>query len=421
MRRSFLKLAVTSVLACWAVGLAVLYLHAGRLSWVDERARTDGVFLAHELLDVAPPERRIDRLRALRSHSSVDLTLMELDEIERRIGRPPRPGEAIPHRVSWREEWYFLVFSDGRGALAAGPADPTAVKGFLPIGVIVAAVGLPLIAALLVVRVNREVRKVEKASDELARGDLGARVHNPTGPSNELASSFNAMAERIERLVRSREELVQAVSHELGSPLARLRFHLELLENHGEQERGQRFQAMTRELDSLDELVAELLDYVQSDEIELSRQTFDPERVLMDLAELAQLEAPEDPGIEVDVAVAKGARVDADPRLFQRAVENILRNAIRYGESQVRLELTDRGDCVRIEVHDDGPGIPEAVREKVVAPFFRQAPDRARTSGGVGLGLAIVSRIVQRHGGSLEIADSPLGGARVATLWPRPR
>lgn len=420
MRRSFLKLAVTSVLVCWSVGLLVLYIHAGRMSWVDKRARTDGVFLAHELLDAEPAERRADRLRALQSHTSVDLALMDLHEVERRIGRPPRAGEAIPHRVGRRAEWYFLVFSDGRGALAAGPVNPTAVKGFLPIGVIVAAVGLPLIATLLVVRVNREVRKVEKASDELARGDLGARVHNPTGPSNELASSFNTMAERIERLVRSREELVQAVSHELGSPLSRLRFQLELLENHGEHARGERFQAMTRELDALDELVAELLGYVQSDESALARQTFEPERVLMDLAELAQLEAPEDAGIEVDVAVAQGARINADPRLFQRAVENILRNAIRYGESQVRLELTDCGDSLRIEVHDDGPGIPEAVRDKVVVPFFRQAADRARTSGGVGLGLAIVNRIVQRHGGSLEITDSPLGGARVATVWPRP-
>ena len=203
------------------------------------------------------------------------------------------------------------------------------------------------------------------------------------------------MADRIERLVRSREELVQAVSHELGSPLS---FHLELLENFSEEERAQRFAAMTRELDSLDQLVAELLGYVQSDETVLARQTFDPSQVLRDLAELAQLEAPEDTGIDVAVRVEPDVQVNADPRLFQRSVENVLRNAIRYGERQVRLELTRGQDHVRIDVHDDGPGISEALRDKVVTPFFRQA--RPRPSGrGVGLGLAIVSRILQRHGG----------------------
>ncbi len=418
MNRSFVRLVVTSVLVCWAGGFAVLFVHSRSLSWLDERARTDGAFLARDLLRALPPDQRAQRLDELRPHYAMDLRLVDVSEVQQHIGRVPQPGEAIPHRASAREEWYFFAFDDEARALAVGPVNPTIANGFIPIGVILAGIGLPLIAAWLAVRVNREVRKVEHATDELARGELGARVDNPTGPSNELAASFNAMAERIERLVRSREELVQAVSHELGSPLSRLRFHLELLENLDEKERAERFAAMTRELDALDELVAELLGYVQSDETVLERQTFDPAQVLRDLAELAQLDTPEDTGIDVQVTLQPDVHINADPRLFQRAVENLLRNALRYGHSQVRLELASSADRVRIDVHDDGPGIDEALREKVVAPFFRQEPDRARTTGGVGLGLAIVSRIVQRHGGELEIDDSSLGGARVSTLWP---
>lgn len=420
MRRSFVRLVVGSVLTCWAVGFVVLFFYVRSQSWTNERARGDGVFLVHEILDREPASSRAERLRELQQHFSVQLRLMSLDEVERRVGRPVGPDDRIPYRVSQREEWYFLVFSDGAGALAAGPVHPAVPSGVRPVGVILAIVIVPLIAGLLALRVERELTKVERASQALAVGELDARVDNPHGPSAELAASFNAMAERVERLIRSRDELVQAVSHELGSPLSRLRFHVELLENHSEVEREERLQAMTRELDALDELVAELLGYVQSDELELDRRVFDPHRGLNDLAELARLEALEDRAIDLDLALPTGASVFADPRLFQRAVENLLRNAMKYARGSVLLELTQDEEHVRVAVHDDGPGIPEDLRERVMIPFVRLEPDRDRKTGGAGLGLAIVSRIMHRHGGRLAIDSSPLGGAMVATWWPRP-
>lgn len=420
MRRSFVRLVVGSVLTCWAVGFVVLFFYVRSQSWTNERARGDGVFLVHEILDREPASSRAERLRELQQHFSVQLRLMSLDEVERRVGRPVGPDDRIPYRVSQREEWYFLVFSDGAGALAAGPVHPAVPAGVRPVGVILAIVIVPLIAGLLALRVERELTKVERASQALAVGELDARVDNPHGPSAELAASFNAMAERMERLIRSRDELVQAVSHELGSPLSRLRFHVELLENHSEVEREERLQAMTRELDALDELVAELLGYVQSDELELDRRVFDPHRGLNDLAELARLEALEDRAIDLDLALPTGASVFADPRLFQRAVENLLRNAMKYARGSVLLELTQDEEHVRVAVHDDGPGIPEDLRERVMIPFVRLEPDRDRKTGGAGLGLAIVSRIMHRHGGRLAIDSSPLGGAMVATWWPRP-
>lgn len=420
MRRSFVKLVVSSVLACWAIGFVAIVLYARNQSWTDERARSDGVFLAYELLDQAPAQSRAERLQELQENFSVDLTLISLSELERRIGRPASPGEHIPQRISPREEWYFFVFEDGGGALAAGPVHPAIPPGARPVGVILAIVGLPFIAGLIALRVEKQLTKVERASHALAVGDLSVRVDNPQGSPSELAATFNAMAERVERLIRSRDELVQAVSHELGSPLSRLRFHMELLENHSEAEREERLQAMTRELDALDELVAELLGYVQSDELQLDRQVFEPHRGLTDLAELARLEAPQDRAVELNLALPTDASVFADPRLFQRAVENVLRNAMKYARGNVLLELTQDEEHVRLAIHDDGPGIPEDLREKVMIPFFRLEPDRDRKTGGVGLGLAIVSRIVHRHGGRLAIDSSSLGGAMVTTWWPRP-
>jgi signal transduction histidine kinase len=419
VRRSFVWLVVTSVVACWVLGLVVLALYVRNLVWTEEKARSAGVFFVHELLDDLEPDQRATRLTELRPNFSVGLSVVSLDEVERRLGRRIEPGERVHHEVSAREEWYFIAFADERGALAAGPVNPAIpTSGTTPIGMILAIIGLPLIAGLIALRVERELSKVERASQALAEGEFGTRVDNRSGPSHELATSFNAMADRVERLIRSRDELVQAVSHELGSPLSRLRFHMELLESQTDQQREERLNAMTRELDALDDLVAELLGYVQSDDVELDRQVFDPEQGLMDLAELAQLEAPDDRSVEVRVAVASSTRVDADPRLFQRANENILRNAVRHARGHVQVELGEGEDGIRVTVHDDGPGIPEDLRERVVAPFVRLEADRDRKTGGVGLGLAIVCRILHRHDGRLEIASSPLGGAAMTTVWP---
>jgi signal transduction histidine kinase len=419
MRRSFVRLTVGSVLACWAFGFVVVFLYTGSLSWTEEKARSDGVFLVYEMLDQAPAPSRAERLGELQQHFSVDLALITLDEVERRVGRPANPGEQIPHRVSRLEDWYFLAFEDGQGALVAGPVNAAVPAGLLPIGMILGIVGLPVIAGLLAFRVEQRLTKVERASQALAVGDFSARVENQHGPSDELAASFNAMAERVERLIRSRDELVQAVSHELGSPLSRLRFHMELLENQSDVQREERLKAMNRELDALDELVAELLGYVQSDELKLDRRAFDPNRGLTDLAELTRLEAPDDRTVEVDLELPNGASIFADQRLFQRAVENILRNSVQHARGKVLLELRQDEEHVRVAVHDDGPGIPEELREQVMVPFFRLEADRSRKTGGMGLGLAIVSRIMHRHGGRLAIASSPLGGAKVETLWPR--
>lgn len=388
-------------------------------SWTEAKARTDGVVFVYNRLDEQSAENRAERLAELRPHFRVDFALLPLDEVERRVGRPLRPGEQMGHRVSWRQAWYFLAFTDGQGALAAGPVNPTIPTGFVPVGVLLALLGLPLIGGLLALRVERRLTKVERASEALAAGELSARVDITSASSDELAASFNAMAERVEALVRSRDELVQAISHELGSPLSRLRFHLELQENQPEEKRTERFEAMTRELDALEQLVAELLGYAQSDHLDLDRRAFDPHRVLGDLAELAGLEAPEDRAVEVDWEVPQGAIILADQRLFQRAIENLLRNAVQHARGRVRLELRQEEAHVRVVVHDDGPGIPEELHEKVTVPFFRLQADRNRRTGGVGLGLAIVRRIMQRHGGHLAIADSPLGCAMVSTVWPK--
>jgi signal transduction histidine kinase len=418
MRRSFIRLFLVSVLATWVVGFTVLFGYTYTLRWAEDRAQHSGIFLIHDLLTSTPVEQRERRLAELQVHTYVPLSLMSRGDVAAKLGREIEGAQAVPLRLSRSEEWYFLGFEDDSAVLAAGPVNPWFPTSTFPIGVVLAILFGPIIAGIVTLQMERALAKVERASDALAVGELGARVEDPRGPSVELAARFNAMAERIEELVRSRDELVQAVSHELGSPLSRLRFHVELLERDPEADREQRLANMTRELDALEELVAELLGYVQSSDLRVEPVAFDPAKVLADLVELSVLEASDPRDVSVELVVPPGLEVFADQRLFQRAVENLLRNAIRYADKKVRLELSRVVAGVQVAVHDDGPGIPREMRDKVVMPFVRLDEDRSRRTGGVGLGLAIVRRIVLRHGGRLEIHESTLGGALVTILWP---
>ena len=429
MRGSLSRLVRTCVVVAWVLTFGVLVTYSRQQSWNEDRARRDGLFLVHGELAVLSADAREARLRELEPHFWPPLQLISRAEAAAKLERDIAPGERVHHRVEAPEQWYYFAFAD-EGVLAAGPFNPALPPGAVPIAAPLLIFLAPLVAGFIALRVGHELAKVERASERIAAGELGARVDNRRGPSSELAAAFNAMAERIERLVRSRDELVQAVSHELGSPLGRLRFRIALLDAPATpEEREARLAAMTRELDALDALVAELLSYVQSDELRLERRAFDARQPLADLAELASLDGPEERAVEVEFAVpdeapadeAAAAEVFADQRLFLRAVENLLRNAVRHATSRVRLELILAGDHVCVAVHDDGPGIPEAKREAVTAPFARLSPERDRKTGGVGLGLAIVARIMDRHGGELRIETSELGGARVVTRWPRQR
>ncbi|MEM1031009.1 MAG: ATP-binding protein [Myxococcota bacterium] len=416
MKPSFFRLIARSVIAAWLLGFMIVFSYARSQEWTEARARDDGVFLLHELIEQTPVPARAEKLRELQTHTRIPLALLTIETAETRVGRPIPRGEATRLQEEPHRQWVFLPLSDEATVLAAGPVDPSLPVDTIPVGAIVALLGLPLIAAFVAFRLQREVAKVERASLALAEGELSARVDNPHGPSRELAAQFNAMAERIERLVRSRDELVQAVSHELGSPLSRLRFHVALLDRPGEA-KTERLRAMNRELDALDELVSELLNYVQSEHLDLDCEDFSPEPGLTDLVELAVLEADDPEAIRIDMDLA-AVSVYADRRLFLRAIENLTRNAVRHARHEVHVRVTENDDGVHVSIHDDGPGIPASLRERVARPFFRLSAERDRKTGGVGLGLAIVHRIVHRHGGRLEIGDAPLGGAVVTTTWP---
>lgn len=218
-------------------------------------------------------------------------------------------------------------------------------------------------------------------------------------------------------VIDSHKELTRAVAHELRTPIARLRFGMEMSQTATTAERARYLNDMERDIVELDALIAELLDYAR----------FDRDTPVLDLQIYALVtwlhQAVDDarlstPTLTFRCTAQTTMNVFFDERLMTRALGNILRNAARYARSEINITIEIiEGACI-IHVDDDGPGVPASGRERIFEPFVRLDGSRGRDSGGYGLGLAIARRIAHWHHGNIEVGDSPMGGARFSLRWP---
>jgi two-component system sensor histidine kinase RstB len=234
-----------------------------------------------------------------------------------------------------------------------------------------------------------------------------------------LAHNLDEMAAKLSGVLRSQKELIAALSHEMRTPLARLRFALAVLDDKAEDELKEKLHAMHDDVQEIDDLVSSMLSYARLDhpDIEMHWQDVPVENWIDLLIKRMPGESIE---IESRTADAPDA-VRMDPRLMELAVSNLLVNAIKYAEQRLRISLSlDDGDYV-LTVEDDGPGVPAHEREAVFKAFTRIDDSRNRETGGYGLGLAIVARVAELHGGSARVDASPdLGGARFVLRWSSP-
>lgn len=269
----------------------------------------------------------------------------------------------------------------------------------------------------------RDLQRLKTTAQSLGQGRLSERTMiSPRSNIGALAEVFDTMAQDLEQLLTQQRDLLNAVSHELRTPLTRLDFGLVLLYDELPVGSRKRLMQLVGHVRELDELVLELLSYSR---LQTPGQTV--ERVEVALLEFLdsilggfadELDCRD---IQLDVRAASGfTRFVLDPRLTARAVQNLIRNATRYCDRQLRVELREdaEGRCM-ITVEDDGIGIPEHERERIFQPFYRLDRSRDRATGGFGLGLAISRRVMESQGGQLNVDRSPLGGARFTLLLPR--
>jgi two-component system sensor histidine kinase RstB len=293
-----------------------------------------------------------------------------------------------------------------------------AIALLLGLVLLVATVGVLLARPLV-----KRLRHLQEVSVRIARGELGARAQVSSNDDlADFARHFNQMAERNQILAEKQRDLMRAVSHELRTPVARIRFSLELLGDADSKQALERhIQSIDSDLDEIDCLVQELvtLDRLERNDSAstLLTEPFEPMRAIS--AEIVRLE-PHRAEIEISTANALpgGASALGSERLFRRAFRNVLSNGVRHARRKVRISLARSNGSLLVSIEDDGAGIPSFERARVLEPFARLDPSRSRNSGGLGLGLTIVDRILVAAGGQLKIEDSELGGARVTLSWP---
>ena len=276
--------------------------------------------------------------------------------------------------------------------------------------------------------VVRPLATLRAATRALAKGDLSVRVGSTMGRRTdefmELGRDFDRMAERLDALVTAERRLLRDISHELRSPLARLNVALGLARQQGSEDQAV-LDRIEREAERLNALIAQLLmlAWLESGTAAPARKPVDLADIVREVAEDAAFEA-KSRGREVEIAETCDAVVLGDPELLHSAVENVVRNAVRHTREGTVVAVGMRHDAhavparIRIWVRDHGGGVPDAALPYIFQPFYRVGDARDRGTGGVGLGLTIVHRTIQLHGGTVSAVSAPGGGLLVELGLP---
>ena len=266
-----------------------------------------------------------------------------------------------------------------------------------------------MLAAFLVRMTTGSLGRLSRAAAAIAEDPEAAPPLPESGPSEvaRVIAEFNRMQERVRRYVAERGRLLSAISHDLKTPITRLRLRAEMLAD------AELRAKMLRDLDEMQNMVSVTLDFFR-------RVQENPERQPVDVAALIDsvCEDRREAGQAVSVQGSPLAPYRADPQALRRCLENLVENAVRYG-SRADIEIRDSPRELRIAVRDHGPGIPEAELERVFEPFYRLDESRNTASGGTGLGLSIARNIARWHGGEVRLANGAPGLVAELAL-PRP-
>ncbi|MFN4004291.1 MAG: ATP-binding protein [Hylemonella sp.] len=323
------------------------------------------------------------------------------------VARPTRvPGQGVEFEVPLKDGQTLHVLLPRPGQRPPPPPPPSWWRppyNLLALLTLVA-VAVALGAYPVVRRLTQRLEALQQGVQRWGEGDLALRL--PEDGEDEvafLARRFNVAAERIQSLLLAHKALLANASHELRSPLARIRMGLELLRQRPD---AAALQEIARNIHELDQLIDEIL---LASRLDASPDDLGP----LEAVDLVGLCAEECARVEAELDSPAGQtqlEVPGVARLLRRAVRNLLENARRHGAGEVRLALRQDGGKARIQVCDRGPGVPPIYRERIFEPFFR-LPGASESAGGVGLGLALVRTIALRHGGSVHCTDHPGGGA----------
>ena len=325
-----------------------------------------------------------------------------------------------PYRISSSSDriYTFVAHRDNRGPY------PAWLKHLPILQVLTALVIVALLTAFVTWRITDPLRKLKQATDSFARGNLDTRLTNLVGARKdeigEVGLAFNHMAERISLLVSNQQRLFRDISHELRTPLARQQIAIELLARKMPETEHQSLHRIEREIDRMNALIDQVLSLLRLEQQGQSSvdETYDLGALLQKLTQDAQFEAQSKH--QVLLQQPPHIVLTGQPELVSRAVENILRNAIRYtsADGRVFLQVEKRKDNIVIRIEDEGEGVPDDALKRLFEPFYRVETSRNQQSGGYGVGMAIADQAIRAQGGTIEASNRSTGGLRVDINLP---
>ena len=412
--RSYLLLVAGLLAVAFGLQLAYDALLSADTSQRDPWLRSTLSIVSAEL-EATPPADRERVATELSGTLGMTVQLLQKDEIA------ASANIELEALVNQEGETFYLYAPPGLEELVyVGPVPSSEESWLLRAGPPLFYFSIVILVGLWLRPILRDINRMTGAAQRFA-ADYRTPLHtaDATTELTTLAQNLDEMSLRLSSLIQNQKELIAALSHEMRTPLARIRFALAVLRNDADDDTRERLDSINADVQEVDDLIATMLSYARLDHPDLQmnwqRVPLEPwlERCVDMHRELGKtLVVDYEPGLDA---------VTMDPRLMELAASNLLSNARRHATSTFRLRISRHGDGFQMSVDDDGAGVPESARETVFKAFTRLDDSRSRETGGYGLGLAIVARIAALHGGAASVdASADLGGASFTIRWQPP-
>ncbi len=417
MKRLFISLYLLLSLSLLGIGWTLDSLWQKNIA--DDEAINIPLVALAQFMAQLPKDERQAYLNKLDTHPNYPLQLLKNTKVVLTDGELLSSNKVLVAARSEEDELHFVKI-DSQQVLMAGPIETHPQGNLKLLFTLLFYLALALVALIWVWPLSRDLKNLKQATEEFGQSNWDTQITlSSRSQVQPLANTFNEMAKHIRGLIENQKYLSNAVSHEIRTPLARLKFAIALLPQYclpeTEQRREQFLAEMSQDIQEMENLLQELLTYAS---LESQRKTIQMERC--DLTKLARdtilnLQKLASTSISFHPQ-NKPLEVICDPALIERALQNLLINAQRFAKSEIKVDISQQENLIKLSVTDDGEGIAEIDQQKIFEPFYR-CLSKQNGNNGHGLGLAIIKRIMERHQGQISLFSQD-GVTRFTLSWP---